>query len=250
VDRAEVGTGGSKVDASPADGAGDAKDANLCNQPVAGCTSPAIVGCDPVCQSGCGCKEKCSRGVDGTAVCQPSGGFQNVGDPCTVNNPGLANQSDNCVAGAVCLSDSGTNPRCFALCNTSADCASHGALCVNHYLAPSGSSPSVRVCDPPLMACDPFAAGAAGNCANCYVTEPSSTGTSQTVCEYWSGPRARDTDLCQSSGDCSGRLVCPQVSTAARFHLCSILCDLSGNHGCPINQACILIGNRYGFCSS
>jgi len=244
VDRLDAGSGGSMVDASPD---GDGKDAEVCNQPVANCTPSASSGCDPVCQTGCGCKEKCSRGVDSTAVCQPSGGFQPVGDSCSIGNEGLSNQFDNCVPGALCLSDSGSNPHCFALCNTSAECANYGALCVGRYLTPSASSRFVRVCDPPLKACDPFASTT--NCANCYVTEPSATGASQTVCEYWSGPRVRTTDMCQSSADCTGRRVCPQ-GTTARSHFCSNLCEVSGTHPCGVNETCVPIGSRYGYCSS
>jgi len=248
VDRLDAGSGGSMVDAA-ADGGG--KDAEVCNQPVANCTPSVPSGCDPVCQTGCGCKEKCSRGVDGVAVCQPSGGFQPVGDSCSISNEGLPNQFDNCVPGAMCLTD-GSKESCFAFCNASKDCATYGGLCVNRYLSASVTSAFVSVCDPPLKTCDPFASASASNCANCYITESSASGVSQTVCEPWSGPRVSTTDTCQSSADCTGKRVCPTqvISTAARFHKCSNICDLSGNHSCNPPETCMLIGNRYGYCSA
>src|SRR5216117_379114 len=74
---------------------------------VAGCTPAAGLPCDPVCQSGCTCNQKCTGSSAGAATCLAILGPKQPGDPCTISGYGSPGQDDDCAPGSICLRPGG-----------------------------------------------------------------------------------------------------------------------------------------------
>ncbi|MDZ4694070.1 MAG: hypothetical protein SGI86_02915 [Deltaproteobacteria bacterium] len=113
--------------------------------------------CDPVCQRGCACDQRCA--ISGTeADCVAPRGVIQVGESC---NPKV----DACRPGAVCLTEwaeAKCGSHCYRNCRVDADCGM-GAHCTVD-LELQGAVLPVKVCDNAPENCSPiFGKGACGN---------------------------------------------------------------------------------------
>ena len=222
----------------------------VCVTPVQGCT-PQAGTCDPVCQTSCGCTEKCTTNRDGSNACLALLGQRQPGQTCTVNSYGSASQNDDCRPGSVCLrpgGDGSGTSYCFLLCRNDNDCS--GVPCVQRPVAPTNgiSIPVAKVCDVAFVKCNPLKSYPDNQCPadrqSCYLATPDpQTGASRTTCEYAPGGIGRP-DACTYSRDCFEKLVCPQAVTGAGF--CSQICEIA-NPSCSAGT-CRPYGSTYGYC--
>jgi hypothetical protein len=139
--------------------------------PFASCTpSPDAKGCDPVCQSGCGCTERCKL-ESGNNVCRAEGpNFLTEYAACEPRD-------DRCRPGTICLQESQDHPacgaRCYRHCRSDADCPNAKCSVEVQFGA---SATKHKVCSPPMDACNPWgqatcspASGRAQPTFGCYV---------------------------------------------------------------------------------
>jgi len=219
----------------------------MCNMPVAGCTADTTKKCDPVCQTGCGCHEKCSASTAGALTCNPPRGsaLKAVGESCVISASGTVAQSDDCKPGLVCVADGCGGGRCYRFCRADADCP--GSACSRD------AGGGVEICDVPFAACDPIGGGARAGCPStggmpegCYLA--GAAAPDQTLCDCPFGAQ-RENDTCVTSRDCLPGLVC--VDPAGTFDLrCQPVWMLQGNGGCSNSRTCVAIGAAatYGYC--
>lgn len=228
-----------------------------CFGAVPECTVTSTGVCDPVCQTGCGCQEKCSVSSAGEAACVPVQGQKAVGAGCNVMGYQSPAQTDDCVPGAVCLYPGGkgtTRAYCFALC--SSDTACPNSRCVPRPVSPPpdtvSKAPTANVCDTPFTQtpCNPFDnTGCVGDLSYCYLAPPDPvTGDSRTQCEYFPGPGGIS-NTCDWSRECFPKFACPRnddgaVRPGAGF--CLPVCD--STHPCMLGRSCKPYGNTYGYC--
>jgi len=195
--------------------------------------------CDPVCQTGCGCNQKCSAMLSGQIGCLPITGARKPMESCQPTAPGTAGQNDGCQPGSVCLTPGGAGEIrsfCFALCRDNLDCA--GLPCNTRQIP--NSSASVEVCDLPSSTCDPTQGeGVAVGCADgdrpfCYLIADTMSSVSRTVCEYVPGAGGSNA-VCSSSRDCYPRFACPPPPLRGAG-LCHPVCDAT--HPCLLPSVC------------
>lgn len=235
-----AGTGGALCQLSPQD---------CSRQPGQVSISP----CDPVCQSGtCPCGQKCTyAGTDAKPVCAGQG-TQKEFESCTVTNPGLSTQRDDCAPGDICLAPVLRQlSYCFRLCYQDSDCLSY-ADCSQRSLSSNGGqvsvcSPAHQLCGSDVPCCDPLNANI-NPCPSanpvCFLVAPDgSTGHSRTVCEYSSGGSGDDTP-CTSSRECMESLTCADADRH-----CHPVCDLA-KPACPGSMTCKAWGTEYGYCTA
>jgi hypothetical protein len=169
---------------TPADTQLDMKLDVTCFDARANCT-PDPGKCDPYCQTGCACGQKCSVNTLGALTCNQPRAFQfprAVMDDCNeVILPDTPQQTDNCGPGLVCVNE-GCFPRCFRFCRSDADCP--GSSCTRDI---GGQSSGHKVCDVPFMdSCVPLPSGQNTGCGPttsttvCYI---SSTNPQHTICD-------------------------------------------------------------------
>jgi hypothetical protein len=203
--------------------------------------------CDPFCQVGCGCREKCEvSDVDGgasyscAAVPTGAGGLL---DSCDT-------QRDNCGPGLVCLDDN-CGGRCYAYCRTDDDCGG-SAVSACARTGPGG----LMVCDVPNVdSCNPVA-GSSANCPKnnqgCYISYSRPT---HTLCDCPGGIRLGYP--CTGSRSCLFGALCVDA-TGSGTPTCQRVCRLANSaQDCQAPQTCqIYVGNSasnppnptFGFC--
>jgi hypothetical protein len=234
----DMSTPDAKVDAS-ADGP-PIDTAPMCITPVEGCTPDTTKMCDPACQTGCGCQQKCSVNTKGTLTCNaPAAGRpRGLLEACEPLFPGALNQTDICAPGLVCLAD-GCGARCYQFCKADKDCPS--SVCSKD--AGGGQ----KVCDVPNATCDPVKAGGADGCGSsmdtlvCYV---SSTVKDRTFCDCPFEAGAANSP-CTLSRDCFAGLACVASQ-------CRQVCNLTkGSTDCAPGQTCYKLNgsDKYGYCN-
>jgi len=213
-----AGTGGS--------GSGTGGAGGQCANPLAplcSATPSGSAGCDPVCQTGCGCDLQCAVVGAGTA-CVPTGGAKLIGSTC---QPG----SSECAPGLACLEElCGTGlGRCYRYCNDASVCPS--GVCG---IPIEGSDQ--HVCNIGDLACDPYArTGCPDPALNCYVTSPN-----HTACDCPTGKNVAQGESCMYYNDCALGLACIKMGAAARcFKLCRNASDCAG---------CTGLGASIGYC--
>jgi hypothetical protein len=218
----------------------------VCIPPVQPCTSDMSKKCDPLCQTGCNCQEKCSAittgAMSGTLTCNvplPSRA-RALGEACDVSSGGTAQQTDNCAPGLVCRDDA-CGSRCYKLCKIDADCPM--STCT---IDLGGGT---KVCDVQATTCNPVGnsstpMGCPGMVQGCYL---STTVTDRTVCDCpfkAGGPQAS----CVISRDCFPGLVCVDATgtgNATCHQACNIASPDCGGLTCmPFNRS-----KKYGFCN-
>lgn len=249
---------GARKDGGPRDSTAPNSDAPLCRRvpSLPGCTAQTTpsLACDPVCQTNCGCNQKCSSSTEGVIGCFPVDlplALKKPLESCTVSDLNTKTQSDNCVPGSFCLDPAGygtLGTYCFPLCRTAADCPG-GLACSPRRVGVGGSPVIVLVCDLPDSDCDPtMKTGVSTGCTNdrprCYLIAPDSNGNGRSVCEYATGDKGRDND-CGVPRDCFAGLTCP---TADRITRCLEVCDPAAAGSCTAPTMCRPYGKKYGYC--
>jgi hypothetical protein len=233
-----AGDGGDARDAT--DGTSDRTDAvdAACLMPRASCTPQTT--CDPFCQTGCGCHEKCSVNTAGTLTCNAPVGTtpRTLGQSCDISSPGSGAQTDTCAPGLVCMADS-CGYRCYQFCRGDNDCTS--ATCSRD--AGGGK----MVCDVPLTGCNPEAGR--NNCAlaaqGCYV---SSVRPDSTLCDC-PGAGQPVGQTCTEHRDCLPGLVCVDAFGNGDLR-CRPVCTLATTcASCTTARSRAIGGSTlYGFC--
>jgi hypothetical protein len=224
-----------------------------CLTPRANCTATPDAGlCDPYCQTGCGCLEKCSINTAGALTCnQLKGGQVRYNeDPCEVQAPGSQSQIDQCAPGLFCLEDnctSGTgNGRCHQFCRTDGECAS--AACNRD------AGGGFKFCDATFVDCIPLPGSAnagcpAGGILACWI---STSDVSKTVCDCQFSAALHEGDVCTRSRECFVGLVCAPNPLGTK--VCARVCRLGGPASdCPTGACQTLTDNgktntTFGFC--
>ena len=201
--------------------------------------------CDPVCQTGCGCHEKCLSNTVGTLTCSVpiAGRPRVVGEGCNPFAPGSATQSDDCMPGLVCVPD-GCGNRCYKYCKTDGDCPM--STCTRD------AGGGVKICDVPNVACNPITnngmpdgCGTSSDSLTCWLSQ---SGTDQTFCDcpgvFSVG---RPNTACTATRDCFPGLVC----VGSNMMQCQKACSLTNNSADCEGGTCTAIGNntKFGFCN-
>jgi hypothetical protein len=262
IDSGQRADGG--VGDAAADGPVDASPEVSCLPPVVTCTpSPAGTGlCDPVCNTGCACNEKCSVNSAGALTCNPPAPKPPNESPetCSVTLPAgdVSHQTDDCPAGTICTNLTTCGWICRQFCRSNSDCASQNCG--------RDVGGGLKVCDVPILDCDPVpGATSCGSAANraCYL----SSATLKTVCDcpnttgVGNGP-------CTDSRDCYPGQVCYNPSGMAGQSRCLRVCRLpavdgsdttrvdAGESSCnggpgacrPIGTPTIVASTPFGYC--
>lgn len=219
------------------------------------CT-PGAGMCDPYCQSGCGCRQKCSINTLENLTCQPvgGGGTPAIYEACVIQFQGASNQTDNCAPGQVCVIDNCAR-HCYEFCRNDNDCTN--AAC-DREVVDGGQ----KVCDVQYVpGCVPLQGSANTGCGpatgtmSCYI---SSAHPDQTLCDCPAGAGG-PTAPCKHSRDCNRGLAC--VDRGGEPPQCLAVCDrqaTTGASACNSNPAAChpYYGNpmgsvahpRYGYC--
>lgn len=198
-------------------GSGGAGGAPTCANPVAPLCAPSDLSsvCDPVCQTGCACGQRCLVQAAGLG-CATATGQKVQGQVC---QPGI----EECGPGLVCVQEScGTNlARCRRMCRDATVCA-EGAACTHPVLLANQTQSGQRACDLGDEPCDPYAAtGCPDPALHCYVTGPS-----RTSCDCASGAELTEGQTCSAYNDCAVGLACIQAGGSSRcMQLCQSITD-------------------------
>ena len=233
------GGAGGQGGAGNRDGGPDLPVDRPCTGAIASC-QPSDAGlCDPVCNTRCGCLEKCSVNTAGVLTCNaPTAGPPGLLGPCAQIDFG-SKQTDNCAPGQVCATPRGDtcNPRCYQFCRTNSDCT-NGASCSID--AGGGNS----LCDVPPVACDPVLNAAMhlqySHCTGdkylgCYL----SSDTGNTICDCQDSPTPPATgsvgQSCNRSRDCFPGLVCYDPANHDNKK-CWKVCRLPGDGGVDLTR--------------
>jgi hypothetical protein len=216
----------------------DAPTELACFQPPATCTAAAGLKCDPVCQKGCGCREKCAV-VNGALACMtPFGSLGAVGDACTTATDG----SDNCAPGLTCLND-GCGSRCYTYCRVDQDCPTSACN--------RDAGGGQMVCDVPYVTCHPIkdpmtAWGCPLQNEGCYL---SPTVGDRTYCDCPFGAGGIGAS-CKLSRQCDAGLVCIDPTGGNNFQ-CHQVCPLGSASTCIGGGSCLSLNGsaKYGFCN-
>jgi hypothetical protein len=220
--------------------------------PFPSCNAQAIPNstCDPVCQSGCPCDERCILTSSSTFVCE--GGNVNAS---FIPPFGTCNEPDTnlCAPGAVCIADSAQRcPNlCYKTCRVDVDCPAK-SRCTRTAIYDNGGSlvGGVYLCSPPVEACNPTGAAACNAAAAGFkcVFLAGLTGvmnTDETVCDCESMHAEAVGSACSANPDtCQPGAVCIN-------EVCRTVCTLGATGtGCPSGYTCAPIYNssRYGYC--
>lgn len=221
---------------------------SMCLGPIPACTPAGSGMCDHVCQSGCGCQQRCAL-FAGTPACVPPASTPvPLGGSCSAD-------LDDCSAGFVCLSEASAKcgAHCYRFCRTSADCPG-GALC--DFDVEVGGKTVAKACSSPPEKCDPTGAATCLGGARpaptfgCYVL--SAQDPDSAVCDC-AGNKPMGA-ACMFEHECAPGLECIRVGGAAGT--CRRVCHLGAAGGCPAGVACAPLGTAatpstvYGYCAS
>jgi hypothetical protein len=159
-----------------------------CANPIVPLCTPVQTSdvCDPVCQTGCPCGQRCQLSAGGLKCAAPAGGL---------------------TAGMVCTPEA------------DASVCSGTGVCGTPVLLPDRSDSLQRVCDLGGQACDPYAGtGCVDPALRCYVLGPT-----QRTCDCPSGVNAPAGASC-GYNDCAAGLACLQIG-AGGANRCVKLCE-------------------------
>ena len=133
----------------PSGDAGDDAGGTCMRQELECSASPGPSGaCDPVCQSGCACGEKCVNPGAGN-MCTP------IAMPVQLNYDSCNPAADRCRPGSVCLPEfqDRCGAHCYRFCRVDTDCGMN-ARCTGEAQDPAGN-PLYRVCSARIEPCNP-----------------------------------------------------------------------------------------------
>jgi hypothetical protein len=234
------GSGGSPVDAGV-----DAPQSCI-NTPISMCTADLSGGklCDPVCQVGCGCRQKCSTNTAGTLTCNEPLSMRPkaLGEGCNPASVGTAAQTDDCMPGLVCVQDACSN-HCFRFCKSDADCP----LSTCSRVIGGG----VKVCEVQRTTCNPvknngMPSGCPAAAQACFIIPD---GSDATLCDCPGDSPANA--QCTLSRDCFPGLVCVDIGGTGSG-ICRPACGLAtGATDCPGTTCTKIKGStKFGYCSN
>jgi hypothetical protein len=219
--------------------------------PFPSCTPKNEGACDPVCQAGCKCGERCKL-EGGNAVCRAQAPpFIGPYETCNPD-PKL----DTCRPGLICLQENDMRPacgaHCYRHCRVDADCGM-GAKCSVEIQFGSMSSPS-RVCSPAPEACSPWGQARCGMPVQrpyptfaCYVM--SNLYPDTTICDC--AGTAKPGDPCQFEHDCEPGSECVVfMGVRSCRKVCAIGATTTLTGGCAIGMTCNAFpgSTKWGYC--
>jgi hypothetical protein len=234
-------------DARGAEAAAPGPDTAMCAPPIASCTTSAAGMCDHVCQTRCGCGQRCAF-VGGVAACVPPAETPvALGGACS-------EKGDDCAAGTVCLNEASPacKSHCYRYCRTDADC-SGGARC--SFEVEVGGATVAKACSAPPETCDPTGearcldAGRPAPTFGCYVLSAQAPDLAACDC---AGNRKLG-QACMFEHECAPGLECIRVGSAEGA--CRQVCRLGAAGSCPGGAACAPLGTAaapstvFGYCA-
>lgn len=216
--------------------------------PVAGCSTevPLDSACDPVCQSGCGCR-RCVLSSDATAfVCETTAAPSSF-----VSHMGTCRDPSVCAPGSVCIADGVCPNLCYKTCRDHSDCPATSRCTKTGLTDAVGATlvEGVYFCSPPAESCSPVGSAACANpktgfnCVFLAGLTGVGTATDATVCDCATLHRAKVGEACVNSpDDCQPGAVCVNGK-------CRTICSQSAS--CASGATCTPIYNskQYGYCS-
>ena len=229
----------------------------MCVGPLPTCkTPPGSTGtCDPTCQSGCACDQRCA--LSGAQVtCQPDNkGAKKVGDACGGEGPQVL--VDDCRAGSICLEEydpAVCGKHCFRYCKDDSDCPGNAHCTVK--LEVGNTDTGVKACENPPESCSPVFG--AGNCTRadrpspqfgCYVMGGGYP--DEAVCDC--AGTVKEDEPCQLERECTPGMVCidPAGGSKSRCkRVCPLRADATSLTICGATRVCTQFVNspRWGFC--
>ena len=214
----------------------------MCVGPFAGCSASLMTGqrCDPVCQAGCSCSDRCEL-LGRQTQCTAVAGARQVGESC-VTTP-----ADDCAPGLACLRDECGN-RCYRYCRQDSECSSGRgrARCDLSIIDSNQVDTGFRICDVPITGCHPLAQEASRSCGagfGCYLLGNGD----ETGCDC--PGRIPEGVPCTYGRECAPGYIC--TATAASGNICRPVCLLGQPSSCPSGLTCYgldAMSMRYGFC--
>jgi hypothetical protein len=214
------------------------------------CTPPTDLPpgdlCDPVCQSGCPANQRCQQVVDPlgnySLGCEtpPTGTPLDVFKPCDTGN-------DLCKPGLLCveppLGSTGCVAQCYRYCRQNSDCPANSRCALSIVI---GGQPSMPICAPPAVTCNPALQTAVLACS------PSLTGS---TCYVFS-KEFPDETMCDCAGTIAAGLACTDMHSCVAGYECTggkcqKVCLLqAGGLACPGGQTCASLNGstKYGTC--
>jgi hypothetical protein len=218
--------------------------------PFAACTAPTSTSpgdlCDPVCQSGCPCNQRCQLLGDQLGhysfACEtpPTGTPLDNFQPCDPN-------SDLCKPGLRCLppppGSTGCVAQCYRYCRQNSDCPLNSLCALSIDIVGQNSIP---ICTPPEIACNPALQTAAPACSS------SLTGS---AC-YAFSKELPDQTMCDCAGTIAAGADCTDLhSCMAGYECvsgkCQKVCLLqTGGLACAVGQTCVSLNSstKFGTC--
>jgi hypothetical protein len=227
------------------------------------CTPQASVvagACDPVCQTGCKCTQKCEAAAPKPFCVDVGTAPKALGEVCDPTR-------DTCARGHYCVDDRPDNNRCgahcFRFCTTSQDCAAD-SRCLDA-VGIDGTNMSYGLCSSAIEACNPLLGtpgdlGANPHCNRadarpfpafaCYVLSVDEPDV--TVCEC--AGSLTDGQACANMHDCAPGFEC---ITTGMGSVCRQLCTAGGpgkalpGLACPALKHCKAFDKghgRFGYC--
>lgn len=215
--------------------------------PITGCASRIDSVCDPVCQAGCKCDERCKLESNGPACRAEAPPFAQQYDRCEP-------ATDTCRPGFICLEERANRPdcaaHCYRLCRTDAQCPT-GTQCIDDLTV--GARVMVKSCSIPTEACTPYGRAACGM----PVARPLPAFACYTV------PGTPDLTACECAGviqagmpcanffDCVAGYECVAIGTAKTcLRVCLVGTLATTGGACPGLQTCTAFpgGTKHGYC--
>lgn len=222
--------------------------------PFAGCSPQIQQTCDPVCQAGCACDERCMNDKGVLTCKQQNPPFKLLTEECD-------SKDDTCRPGLICLVEDAEDPRraacnahCYRHCRNDSDCQSLSTFSkCSIEVAFSGTTLTAKTCTQAPENCNPWGMARckavdrpAGTFA-CYVL---STAPDQTICEC--AGLLTDGQTCMYEHDCVAGFECVAVSGK---RTCRKVCSRDAapplGAGCPLlTPTCTAFNGstKYGYC--
>jgi hypothetical protein len=217
--------------------------------PLSACSASteAVEVCDPVCQRGCACNQRCQLVGDADGnfgfACQepPTGTLLDDFKPCDTNNV-------LCKPGLDCFrpprDSTGCVNQCIRYCREDRDCPLSSS-CL--YAVDNIGQQSVAICSSPAVNCNPVMNTAAPACSN------SLNGPN---CYVFSNDHPDET-MCDCAGTAKAGAICTDLHSCVAGHecvdgKCQKMCLLqTGGVVCAAGQTCVALhgtSTKYGTC--